>query len=143
MYDLDLKEAYCPAQTDTEYQERTIEGVLREQAEARPDAIALRELLADGSAGRDWTYAQLLADAERAARALASRHTKGTRIAIMGGNCPEWVLLQMGAAMAGLVVVTVNPSFIAREVRYVLEQSGSEAVYYQTNVRNADPRTFV
>ena len=45
MYELDLKEAYCPAQADTEYKERTIEGVLREQAETRPDALAMRELL--------------------------------------------------------------------------------------------------
>ncbi|MEO1222307.1 MAG: AMP-binding protein, partial [Pseudomonadota bacterium] len=97
MYELDLKEAYCPAQTDTEYKERTIEGVLREQVAFRPDALALRELLADGSAGRDWTYAELLADSERVGRALAARHPKGTRIAVMGGNCPEWVLLQMGA----------------------------------------------
>ena len=28
-------------------------------------------------------------------------------------------------------MVTVNPSFTVREVRYVLEQSGSGAVYYQ------------
>jgi fatty-acyl-CoA synthase len=143
MYELDLKEAYCPAQTDTEYKERTIEGVLREQVEAQPDALAMRELLPDGTAGRDWTYAELLAESERAGRALAARHPQGTRIAVMGGNCPEWVLLQMGAAMAGLVIVTVNPSFIAREVRYVLEQSGSGAVYYQPNVRGSALRPVV
>lgn len=143
MYQLDLTEAYCPAQTDTEYRERTIESELRAQAAERPDALALRELLADGSLGREWTYAQLLADAERCGRALAARHPKGTRIAIMGGNCPEWVLVQYGAALAGLVLVTVNPSFVAREVRYVLEQSGSGAVYYQPNVRGTALRPIV
>lgn len=143
MYELNLTEAYCPAQTDTEYKERTIEGVLREQAGARPDALALRELVADGSVGREWTYAELLSDAERCGRALAARHPAGTRIAIMGGNCPEWVLVQLGAALAGLTVVTVNPSFLAREVRYVLEQSGSGAVYYQPNVRGTALRPVV
>ncbi len=143
MYQLDLKEAYCPAQADTEYRERTIEEMLREQVAQRPDAMALRELLADGSIGREWTYARLLADAERCGRALAARHQAGTRIAIMGGNCPEWVLVQLGAAMAGLTIVTVNPSFIAREVRYVLEQSGSGAVYYQPNVRGSALRPIV
>ena len=143
MYQLDLTEAYCPAQTDTEYRERTIEDVLREQVAERPDALALRELLADGTIGREWTYAQLLADSERVGRALAARHTAGTRIAIMGGNCPEWVLIQMGAAMAGLTLVTVNPSFLAREVRYVLEQSGSGTVYYQPNVRGSALRPVV
>ncbi len=143
MYELDLKEAYCPAQTDTEYRERTIEEALREQVAIRPDAKALREMLADGSVGREWTDAQLLADAERCGRALAARHTAGTRIAIMGGNCPEWVLVQLGSVMAGLVLVTVNPSFTPREVRYVLEQSGSGAVYYQPNVRGSALRPVV
>jgi fatty-acyl-CoA synthase len=143
MYDVRLDKAYFPKQEDTEYRERTIEGELRSQAEVRPDAMALRELLADGSIGREWTYAQLLADAERCARALAARHPAGTRIAIMGGNCPEWVLVQYGAALAGLTLVTVNPAFIAREVRYVLEQSGSGAIYYQPSVRGAALRPVV
>lgn len=143
MYELNLSEAYCSAQADTEYRERTIEAMLRERVSAHPEAMALRELLADGSIGREWTYAALLADAERAGRALVSRHPAGTRIAIMGGNCPEWVLVQLGAAMAGLTIVTVNPSFLAREVRYVLEQSGSAAVYYQPNVRGSALRPIV
>ncbi len=143
MYQLELKEAYCPAQADLPYRERTIEEMLREQVEQRPDAPALREMLADGSIGREWTYAELLRDAERCGRALASRHPAGTRIAIMGGNCPEWIMVQLGAAMAGLAIVTVNPSFIAREVRYVLEQSGSGAVYYQPTVRGAALRPIV
>ncbi|MEM6475874.1 MAG: AMP-binding protein [Pseudomonadota bacterium] len=143
MYKLDLPESYFPAQADTAYSERTIEEVLRGQAKERPDAMALRELVADGTVGREWTYAELLKDAERCGRALASRHVAGTRIAIMGGNCPEWVLVQLGAALAGLTIVTVNPSFIAREVRYVLEQSGSGAVYYQPNVRGSALRPIV
>ena len=143
MYQLDLTQAYCPAQADTHYHECTIEQMLRAQAAERPDALALHELLKDGTSGRQWTYAQLLADAERCGHALAARHPAGTRIAIMGGNCPEWVMVQLGAAMAGLVVVTVNPSFIAREVRYVLEQSGAGAVYYQPHVRGTALRPIV
>ncbi|MEP3420626.1 MAG: AMP-binding protein [Erythrobacter sp.] len=143
MYALNLTEAYCPAQADTEYRERTIEQVLREKVAVQGEAKALRELLADGTLGREWTYAQLLQDAERCGRALAARHPAGTRIAIMGGNCPEWVLVQLGAAMAGLVLVTVNPSFTVREVRYVLEQSGAGAVYYQPNVRGSALRPVV
>ena len=143
MYTLNLTEAYCPAQADTDYRERAIEEMLRGQVAARPQAMALRELLADGSVGREWTYEQLLADAERCGRALAARHSGGTRIALMGGNCPEWVMVQLGAAMAGLTIVTVNPAFIAREVRYVLEQSGSGAVYYQPRVRGTLLRPVV
>ena len=143
MYELNLTQSYFPAQPDANYRERTIEETLREQAAERGDAMALREVLADGSIGREWTYAQLLADVERCARALASRHPQGARIAIMGGNCPEWVLIELGAALAGLTAVTVNPSFTVREVRYVLEQSNSEAVYYQPHVRGSALRPIV
>ncbi|BDI60312.1 class I adenylate-forming enzyme family protein [Qipengyuania nanhaisediminis] len=143
MYQLNLDKAYCPAQADTRYAERTIGAILREQADTRPDCLALRELTADGQVGREWTYAELLADATRCGRALAARHPEGTRIAIMGGNCPEWVLVQLGAALAGLVLVTVNPSFLAREVRYVLEQSRAGAVYYQPNVRTSALRPII
>lgn len=143
MYKLDLKEAYCPAQSDTPMRERTIEDVLREQAHLRGDKLALREMLEDGTIGREWTYSQLLADAERCGRALAARHPAGTRIAIMAGNCPEWVIVQLGAALAGLTIVTVNPSFTPREARYVFEQSNSGAVYYQSHVRGSALRPIV
>ncbi|MEO1047441.1 MAG: AMP-binding protein [Pseudomonadota bacterium] len=135
MYQLNLSEAYFPSQPGAEYRERTIEDVLREQVAQRPETMALRELVADGTVGREWTYEQLLADAERCGRALDSRHPAGARIAIMGGNCPEWILVELGAALAGLTLVTVNPSFTPREVRYVLEQSS-------TIGRSAAPRTL-
>ncbi|QIG54766.1 acyl--CoA ligase [Altererythrobacter sp. BO-6] len=143
MYKVSLTESYFPAQADTEYRERTIASMLREQAESRGESLALRELLPDGSIGREWTYSQMLELAERCGRALASRHPKGARIAIMAGNCPEWVLLQMGAALAGLTLVTVNPAFTARELRYVLEQSSSIAIYYQPHVRGNALRPIV
>lgn len=143
MYKVNLTQAHFPAQHEDDYHERTISGVLHEQATQRPNAMALRELLADGTVGREWTYAELLADAQRCGRALAARHPAGARIAIIGGNCPEWVLIELGAALAGLTVVTVNPSFTVREVRYVLEQSSSQAVYYQPHVRGAALRPVV
>ena len=43
--------------------------------------------------GRQWTYAELLADAERAARALLTRFTPGERVAVWARNSPEWVVL--------------------------------------------------
>ncbi|MEO1046191.1 MAG: AMP-binding protein [Pseudomonadota bacterium] len=143
MYKVALSESYFPAQTDTRYREMTIDAVLREQAERIGDRKALREVLADGTIGREWTYSGLLSDAEKTARALASRHPQGARIAIFAGNCPEWVMLEYGAALAGLTLVTINPSFTPREVKYVLEQSGAEAIYYTPVVRGAELKPIV
>lgn len=113
----------------------TIGDMLRAAAAAAPDRPALKELGYDGAVGRVWSYAELLGDAERLARALASRHAEGARVAVFANNVPEWVLLELGCALAGLVLVTVNPGYQKRELKYVLEQSRSEAIYLVKDFR--------
>ncbi|MEJ6593746.1 AMP-binding protein [Parasphingorhabdus sp.] len=135
MYQVTLEQSLFPAQTDTPFREMTIADLLHEQAKALGDQLALRALLPDAGIGREWTYAALLADCEKLARALASRHEAGARIAIWATNCPEWVLMQYAAMLAGLTVVTVNPAYIARELRYVLEQSGATGLYHSPEAR--------
>ena len=90
-----------------------------------------------------WTYAQLTADAERLGRALASRHAQGARIAVYANNSPEWVLLELGSALAGVTLVTVNPAYQKRELAYVLEQSRAEAIYYVDEFRGSDMKAIV
>jgi fatty-acyl-CoA synthase len=51
----------------------TVGGALRTAAERAPDAIALIAGTPDPATRATWTYAELLADAERAARALLAR----------------------------------------------------------------------
>ncbi|GAB2958826.1 hypothetical protein GCM10023080_018370 [Streptomyces pseudoechinosporeus] len=87
----------------------TIGDVLRNAASTAPDRLALIEIAPPG-ADRTWTYAQLLDDAEHAASWLATRFAPGERIAVWVPGIPEWVILQYGAAMAGLVLVTVSPA---------------------------------
>jgi len=138
-----LEESYFPAQTDTPFRALTIAELLREQADKAPARLALREILEGGGIGREWTYAALLDDAERLGRALAYRHPKGARIAVFATNCPEWVLLELAAALAGLTLVTVNPCFRARELKYILQQSKSEAVYYTKTARGTELKPIV
>jgi fatty-acyl-CoA synthase len=109
--------------------ELTLGDLLREAAERAPDRVALIAGVAEPSARRQWTYAELLGEAERTARALARRFRPGERVAVWAPNLPEWVMLEFGAAMAGVVLVTVNPAFRAAEVRYVLQQSRSAGIF--------------
>lgn len=124
-----LTQSYWPAAPGGASEGLTIGDLLRRSADRWPAAEALTEMLANGEAARLWTYSQLLADAERLGRALASRHLPGARIAIFANNVPEWILFEFGSAMAGLIAVTVNPASQKRELRYILEQSRAEAVY--------------
>lgn len=130
MYHVELTESYFPAQDGDPKNLTTIGEMLRSVAAAAPDRAALKELGYDGAIGRVWTYAALIQDAERLARALASRHEEGSRIAIFANNVPEWVLLELACGIAGVILVTVNPAYQKRELKFVLEQSRSEAIYY-------------
>ncbi|HEY7807279.1 MAG TPA: AMP-binding protein [Croceibacterium sp.] len=124
-----LTQSYWPAAPGGSDEMLTIGDLLRTRAARWPEAPALQEIREDGERGRGWTYARLLADAERLGRALASRHAPGARVAIFANNVPEWVLFHFGAALAGLIVATINPASQKRELRYMLERSRSEAVY--------------
>lgn len=129
MYALSLTDAYSPAQTDQPLIDLTVGGILRAAAERTPNATALIESDANGELGRRWTYAELLADSERLAHALLTRYQPGERVAVWAPNIPEWVIAEFGFALAGLVLVTVNPGYQPRELKYVLEQSGSVGLF--------------
>ena len=139
MYSVQLDAAYFPAQTDGMLLETTVGGVLRQRAVWTPDLLAVAE--ADGGKdipvrlSRQLTYAQLLTQAEQLARALLSRFSPGERVAIWAPNSIDWVVFQFAAALAGLTLVTINPSFQARELRYVLVQSGAVALFVVSEYR--------
>ncbi|HEY1926427.1 MAG TPA: AMP-binding protein [Caulobacteraceae bacterium] len=129
MYSVHLDQAYFPAQADDTVLETTVGGVLCACADARPEAEALVEADIAGGLRRRWTYGQLLAEAQRLARALLSRYRPGERIAVWAPNVPEWVILEYAAGLAGLVLVTANPAYRPRELQFVLEQSRSVGLF--------------
>jgi fatty-acyl-CoA synthase len=132
----DLKMSRRPADTSVPVLETTVGGVLRAAAAAAPDAPAMVAGVPDPAARRRWTHAELLADAEQAARALASRFVPGERVAVWAPNLPEWVILEYAAALAGLVLVTVNPAYRAAELAYVLNQSGAAGLFLVPEFRS-------
>ena len=135
MYTLALTESYCPAQTDEALHDTTVGGVLRAAAARTPDAPALHEVDGDGDLRRHWTYAELLANSERLAHALLTRYQPGERIAVWAPNIPEWVIAEFGLALAGLTLVTVNPGYQPRELKYVLEQSRAAGLFLISEFR--------
>lgn len=112
----------------------TVGGRLREVAAEVPDRVALVEGLPTPER-RQWTYAQLLTDAERCASWLLQHFEPGDHVAVWAHNLPEWVVLEYGAALAGLTLVTVNPSLQPAEVKYILEQSRASGVFLVPEVR--------
>ena len=128
--------SYWPLDTSSPVAETTVGGVLRAAAAAAPDQVAMVAGVADVAARRRWTYAELLSEAERVAVALAARFDVGERIAVWAPNLPEWVIVEFGAALAGLVLVTVNPANRPAELAYVLNQSGAAGIFLVPEFRS-------
>ena len=126
---LALAESYVAGPTTPEVRDLTLGDLLSKATETAPDRVALIAGVADPLLRRQWTYAQLYREAQRTARALLTLFKPGERIAVWAQNIPEWVMLEFGAGIAGMILVTVNPAFRGKEVEYVLKQSRSAGIF--------------
>ncbi len=138
-----LTESYWPADASTELLDTTLGALLREVAAAVPDRMALVTGDEDPARRRRWTYAQLLGDSERLARALLGHFEPGQRIAVYAPNCAEWVVLQHGASLAGLQLVPLNPAYKAAEVETILRGAGATGIFHTDRFRDNDVAAVV
>lgn len=137
-------ESYTPPEPGHEpLRATTVGGLLQHAAAQTPHHPALVFATArDGVVGR-WTYAELLAEAERAAQALRERFAPGERVAIWASNRPEWLVVQFGAALAGVVLVTMNPSYRAFEAEAVLRRARVSGIVVERRSRDNPLRAIV
>jgi fatty-acyl-CoA synthase len=113
----------------------TVGGLLDLVAERRPEDDAL----VYPDRGLRYTYREFREVVEECARALmALGLEKGDHVAVWGQNVPEWVILQFATGKVGAVLVTVNPAYRASELKYVLDQSDSVALFLTGGVKGAD-----
>lgn len=141
-----LQRSYWPADPSRNIKNISIGEALAQAANAVPDRLALVEVVPpsmespvkSAQTQREWTFHQLHSDARRCASWLSARFSKGDRICIWAPNVPEWVVLQYGAALSGLVLVTANPALKPSELRYVIEQSRSRAIFHLDQFRGVD-----
>src|SRR5260221_8675152 len=86
-----------------------------------------------------WTYQEYRERADQVARGLlALGLNKNEHITVWAVNLPEWLLLYIATAKAGLVLVTVNAVLRAQEVEYVLKQGDVSALFFMGRVRDHD-----
>src|SRR5207253_367857 len=86
-----------------------------------------------------WTYDDLLREVRTTARALlANGVDKGSRVAVLMGNRPEWVAAAFAVTMAGAVVVPVNTYFEPPELAHVLRHSDCGALLAQEQLLSHD-----
>lgn len=75
------------------------------------------------------SYATLEARVSRLAGGLSELgFTKGDKLALLLGNCPEFLYTILAAARIGIVFVPINPELTESEVRYILHHSDARAL---------------
>ena len=130
--------SYQPADRSEPVLEVSIGDALRSAAAAWPRRVALVEGSSKKEARRRWSFEALLSEAEMVARALLLRFRPGEHVAVWASNVPEWVLIEFGAALAGLTLVTINPAYLGAELAFVLKQSQACGIIVQDSYRNRD-----
>ena len=81
-------------------------------------------------ADRSYTGAQLDAQTDRVARALAARYPVGARVVFFMRNRTEFIVLQLACERAGLVRVPVNRLYTAVELARITETATPVALFY-------------
>jgi pristinamycin I synthase-2 len=107
----------------TDLPEATVNGLFARQAVATPAAIAV------SAGGRDLTYADLDARADRWARALAGHGVRaGDTVAVALPRSPEFVVALLAVLKAGAAYVPIDPRYPAAQVASMLDETRPRAV---------------
>lgn len=112
----------------------SIANGIRESARAWGGTVAV----IDGD--RELTFAQVADRARRLGNALLAHGLEqGDRVAILLGNRAEYIEVAAGIAMAGLVMVPLNPRLTSAECGYIMADSGARLVVVDAALRPSLP----
>jgi long-chain acyl-CoA synthetase len=127
-----LKEYDPGVPTTIEFPNVPLQQFLLDTASKYPNKTALVfgnvvEPLGNALMDASMSYGQLLELTQRFAAALQGLGVeKGDRVAIWLPNCPQFVIAYYATLMVGGIVVPCNPSYVAREIKHQLSDSGAK-----------------
>ena len=115
------------------WKKMTLYQGLASKAAEGPERVFLLE------EGREFTYGEVLGEADRISAALWSMGlTKGGCVAVALSNRIEFVTVTFALAKAGAVKVPVNRNASLRELEYILEQTGARFLITERPVEAED-----
>lgn len=80
--------------------------------------------------GKTWTYGDLNTRANRLANALKANGVgRGDRVVLYLPNCPEFALCYLATLKVGAIAVSVNALYKSEELKYILNDSGTVAIF--------------
>jgi fatty-acyl-CoA synthase/long-chain acyl-CoA synthetase len=110
--------------------ELTVGQLLADRARIHPDRVAINGVRHGTGEHVRVTYRQLFAEAGRVATALTGLAERGSYVAIWAPNVIEWPIVQYGAALAGMVLVALNPALREDELEYALVHSAASVLVH-------------
>ncbi|HVN07788.1 MAG TPA: AMP-binding protein [Patescibacteria group bacterium] len=111
---------------ETELWEMTISQALDRAVERWGE----RPALVSRHQSRRYTWSELRDGADCVARGLAGLGIGGgERVGLWSTNCAEWVMVQLGCARAGAVLVNVNPAYRSHELAFALRKSRMQVMF--------------
>jgi fatty-acyl-CoA synthase len=127
--------SYDAGRTDIPILEQTIGDNFDAVVRTHPDVEALVEVTTESR----WTYRELSAEVDVAARGLMALGVRaGDRVGIWAPNCAEWTIVQFATAKIGAILVTINPAYRSHELAYVVKQSGVRTLIAATEFKTSD-----
>jgi fatty-acyl-CoA synthase len=136
--------SHVAAEADAEFLDWTVGDLLRDAVRRNADRLALIvPASSDGRPERRWTYQQIEAEADKTAHALLARFAPGDRVATCTCGSAEVIFLHLGAALAGVVLVTLNPANRAAELQYLLAQAEVRGLFTDRMFRQLDNAAVV
>src|SRR6201997_5643074 len=133
-----LQRASWDADRSVDLVDFTVGELLADRANAHPDRVAIVGVGHGTGEQVRLTYKQLHDEAWRVACALAGLAERGSFIAIWAPNVIEWPIIQYGTALAGMVLVAINPALREQELHYALQHSGSAVLLHADANRDYD-----
>jgi fatty-acyl-CoA synthase len=129
--------------SEATFREQSVGDLLFEIADRFPDRYALIVPAGIESSERCWSYAELRRAAEQVAAALLARFSSGDRVATWAGGSAEIILLELGAALAGVTLVTINPANRSAEMEYTLAKSRARGLFLDRVYRGMDNQAVI
>lgn len=87
----------------------------------------------------DKTYYEFNQKVDKVAKGLLGMgFCKGDHVSVWATNYPQWLVLLFATAKIGVVLVTVNTSYKAAELEFLLKQSDSKALFICDGLKDID-----
>jgi len=102
-------------------------GVIKKTISRYPNNVCVYHKQSD----KKFTYRELGHYADRIANALHELGVgKGDAVAIMSGNCPEFLFSYLGILETGAILVPINPLLTESDVTHIVRETGNVKVIF-------------